>query len=503
MNETAAARRRKPAPEPVLALQNVYLKDCSYESPNGPRMEGNWNPQINLDLQTGSTALGRRGARGGADGDRVGEARRGNDVPGRGEAGGPVRDPQPLGETTPSARSALTARGCSFPMRAPRSSQLVSQGGFPQFLLPPVNFERSMPRNLSSPAQTDQLRGRGAVMHSRRSGRASRSPCSARAPGARRSPSSSRAAAAPCGCGAAMRAQLAAMARERRNARYLPGDAFPASLAVERELAAALARRARRAGRGAELGLRSLLSELAPYLSAEHAPGLGDQGIRAADSGCCRIRSHARCSAPSASGAVLSGPTFAREVGAGLPTAMTIASPDAAYAKQLAAELSSANFRAYTSTDILGVEIGGAVKNVLAVGAGLSDGLGFGANTRVALITRGLKEMTRLGVALGARAETFMGLAGLGDLVLTCTDDQSRNRRFGLLLASGLPRRGARRDRPGGGGLCRRAGDARRRRARAGGDAAVRMAYRVLYEGLAPQEAVRALMSRPIRAEEG
>ena len=103
----------------------------------------------------------------------------------------------------------------------------------------------------------------------------------------------------------------------------------------------------------------------------------------------------------------------------------------------LAQDLSSANFRAYTSTDITGVEVGGAVKNVLAVGAGLSDGLGFGANTRVALITRGLAEMMRLGVALGANRETFMGLAGLGDLVLTCTDDQSRNRRFGLLLAAG------------------------------------------------------------------
>src|SRR5256714_11302819 len=116
---------------------------------------------------------------------------------------------------------------------------------------------------------------------------------------------------------------------------------------------------------------------------------------------------------------------------------MTVASPDAAYARSLAHELSSANFRAYTSTDIMGVEIGGAVKNALAVGAGLSDGLGFGANTRVALITRGLREMTRLGVALGAQRDTFMGLAGLGDPVLTCTDDQSRNRRFGLLPAAG------------------------------------------------------------------
>ena len=135
--------------------------------------------------------------------------------------------------------------------------------------------------------------------------------------------------------------------------------------------------------------------------------------------------------------AVLSGPTFAREVGLGLPTAMTVASRDQDYALALARALSGRNFRAYASTDVVGVEVGGATKNVLAIGAGISDGLGFGANTRVALITRGLAEMMRLGVALGAEKDTFMGLAGLGDLVLTCTDDQSRNRRFGLALAAG------------------------------------------------------------------
>ena len=115
---------------------------------------------------------------------------------------------------------------------------------------------------------------------------------------------------------------------------------------------------------------------------------------------------------------------------------MTVASRDKAYALSLAQGLSGPNFRAYTSTDMIGVEVGGATKNVLAIGAGISDGLGFGANTRVALITRGLAEMMRLGVALGAEKDTFMGLAGLGDLVLTCTDDQSRNRRLGLMLAT-------------------------------------------------------------------
>jgi glycerol-3-phosphate dehydrogenase (NAD(P)+) len=136
-------------------------------------------------------------------------------------------------------------------------------------------------------------------------------------------------------------------------------------------------------------------------------------------------------------GAVLSGPTFAREVGLGLPTAMTVASTDGAFAQALAQRLSGPNFRAYMQSDIMGVEVGGAVKNVIAIGSGIADGMGFGANTRVALITRGLAEMMRLGVKLGAARETFMGLAGLGDLVLTCTDDQSRNRRLGLALGRG------------------------------------------------------------------
>jgi glycerol-3-phosphate dehydrogenase (NAD(P)+) len=136
-------------------------------------------------------------------------------------------------------------------------------------------------------------------------------------------------------------------------------------------------------------------------------------------------------------GAVLSGPTFAKEVGAGLPTAMTVASRDEHFAKELALKLTGPNFRAYTQTDIVGVEVGGAVKNVIAIGSGIADGMGYGANTRVALITRGLVEMVRLGVKLGAQRETFMGLAGLGDLVLTCTDDQSRNRRFGMALGRG------------------------------------------------------------------
>lgn len=135
--------------------------------------------------------------------------------------------------------------------------------------------------------------------------------------------------------------------------------------------------------------------------------------------------------------AVLSGPSFAREVAAGLPTAVTIAAADPAVAARFSSVFNNGSFRIYTHNDIVGVQVGGAVKNVMAIAAGIADGLGFGANTRAALITRGLTEIMRLGIAMGGRPETFMGLSGLGDLVLTCTDNQSRNRRFGLALAQG------------------------------------------------------------------
>ena len=135
--------------------------------------------------------------------------------------------------------------------------------------------------------------------------------------------------------------------------------------------------------------------------------------------------------------AAISGPTFAREVAAELPTAITIASPSPLFAMQLTEIFHSQHFRTYTSSDIIGVQVGGAVKNVLAIAAGIADGLGFGANTRAALITRGLHEIIRLGIRLGGQTDTFMGLAGLGDLILTCTDNQSRNRRFGLALGQG------------------------------------------------------------------
>jgi glycerol-3-phosphate dehydrogenase (NAD(P)+) len=201
-------------------------------------------------------------------------------------------------------------------------------------------------------------------------------------------------------------------------------------------------------------------------------------------------------------GAVVSGPTFAKEVGAGLPTAMTVASRDAAFATALATRLSGPSFRAYTQSDIVGVEVGGAVKNVIAIGSGIADGMGFGANTRVALITRGLAEMMRLGVKLGAARETFMGLAGLGDLVLTCTDDQSRNRRLGLALGRGQTLQEAQNgiQQVVEGVLASRAVCAVA--AHLSVDMPIcREIHRVMHEGKPVREAVQELMGREMRSE--
>jgi glycerol-3-phosphate dehydrogenase (NAD(P)+) len=229
--------------------------------------------------------------------------------------------------------------------------------------------------------------------------------------------------------------QLDEMRTARRNMRYLPYASFPESLQVAVDLEQAL-----NGARDALIAVpshafRATLEGIRPHLAPHTRIAWATKGFEIATG----LLPHqvVREVLGATPGAVLSGPTFAKEVGAGLPTAMTIASVDEQFAKDLAVSLSGPSFRAYTQTDIMGVEVGGAVKNVIAIGSGIADGMGFGANTRVALITRGLAEMMRLGVKLGALRETFMGLAGLGDLVLTCTDDQSRNRRFGMALGRG------------------------------------------------------------------
>ena len=197
--------------------------------------------------------------------------------------------------------------------------------------------------------------------------------------------------------------------------------------------------------------------------------------------------------------AVVSGPTFAAEVARGLPSALTVASSDADFAQRLARRMTTDTFRAYTSGDVPGVEVGGATKNVFAIGAGLCDGLDFGANTRVALITRGLAEMTRLGTKLHGKRETFMGLAGIGDLVLTCTDNLSRNRRFGLALARGTDAETALQEI---GQVVEGYFAARSvwevARAQDVDMPIVEQIYRVLYEDLSPHDAARELMQRPV-----
>ncbi|MCW5635996.1 MAG: NAD(P)-dependent glycerol-3-phosphate dehydrogenase [Rubrivivax sp.] len=233
-------------------------------------------------------------------------------------------------------------------------------------------------------------------------------------------------------------AQAAAMQRERRNTRYLPEVALPDALRVSADEAAALA--------FARDGLTILATPMAAlrerlaalpdarpmlWLSKGFEAGTGALGHEVARE---VARQHGR---EGMACGVLSGPSFALEVARGQPTALVAASADAALAAAAVQALHGETLRVYSSADIVGVEVGGAVKNVLAIAVGALDGMSLGQNARAALVTRGLAEMTRLGVALGAQPATFMGLSGLGDLVLTATGDLSRNRRVGMLLAQG------------------------------------------------------------------
>lgn len=290
------------------------------------------------------------------------------------------------------------------------------------------------------------------------------------------------------------------MARERRNARYLPDHLFPDRLEPVAEL---------------DVGLRD--TSLAVVAVPSHAlrdafgaivrAGCPSWVVWATkgfdpDTGGLAHEVARELLGPDVVLGVLSGPTFAGEIAAGLPAAVTLACTDEAAAGDLAQAFRSERLRVYTSTDVTGVEVGGAIKNVLAVAAGIADGLGFGANARAALVTRGLVELMRLGEALGGRRETFMGLAGLGDLLLTCTDDQSRNRRFGLLIGRGAGVAEAERE-------VGQVVEGRRAAAIAAGHAArlgiempiTAAVVRVLAGDVSPREAVSELLSRAPRPE--
>ena len=292
-------------------------------------------------------------------------------------------------------------------------------------------------------------------------------------------------------------AQAEALRADRENRRYLPGIALPASLAVsEASDLQALA-----AGHDLILiatpmaGLRGMLSQLqalarpVAWLCKGFEAGSGRLGHEIAAEVAPRLPAGA-----------LSGPSFAQEVARGQPTALVAASPRAEVRDALVAGFHNPSLRVYANEDLPGVEVGGAVKNVLAIATGLCDGLGLGLNARAALITRGLAEITRLGLALGARAETFMGLSGLGDLVLTATGDLSRNRQVGLLLAQGrtLAQAVESLGHVAEGVYCART--VVQRAGQLGVDMPIAAAVVALLDGqLAPSQAVAALMGRDAR----
>jgi glycerol-3-phosphate dehydrogenase (NAD(P)+) len=233
-------------------------------------------------------------------------------------------------------------------------------------------------------------------------------------------------------------AVVEAISRSHENTRYLPGVALPPALRATTDLATAL--------RGAGLVLVAVPSHafaetLRALAGQEPAPSGVAWATKGFEPGSGRFLHEvaAELLGPGVPLSVVTGPSFAREVALGLPTALTVHSDDEAFAQAVAQLLHGPSFRAYTGDDMRGAELGGAMKNVLAVATGVADGMDLGLNARAGLITRGLNEMLRLNHAMGGRPETLMGLAGLGDLVLTCTGDLSRNRRLGLALGRGKP----------------------------------------------------------------
>ena len=287
---------------------------------------------------------------------------------------------------------------------------------------------------------------------------------------------------------------------QRENTEYLPGFELAANISVQASLAAAIVDCEFLLIAIPSKGFRALLQELKPLLDDEAGLFWASKGFEI-DTGLL-LHQVIEQELPAHRYGVISGPTFATEIAQGLPAAIACAGNHEATTAAFAECLRGEHFRAYTTTDIIGVELGGALKNVLAIAVGVADGLGFGANTRAALMTRGLSEIMRLSTRLGAQQETMMGLAGLGDLILTCTDNQSRNRRFGLAIGQG--KTVARAEVEVGQtveGL---------RAARAIHHMAQQLqldlpiideVYRVLYENKNPQDAVRDLENRPQGSE--
>lgn len=291
------------------------------------------------------------------------------------------------------------------------------------------------------------------------------------------------------------------LAKARTNAEFLPGFEFPADLTLCPDLGELIRSHQTIMVAVPSHAFRATLVQCKPHLQPDPLISWITKGFETG-SGLLTHEVVADVLGENTRMALVSGPSFALEVADNLPTAVAVASPDLAQAEAFASDLHSPYFRTYPTQDIASVELGGALKNVLAIAAGIADGLGFGANTRAALITRGLAEMIRLGEAYGCRAESFLGLAGVGDLVLTCTDDKSRNRRLGLKLGQGQAMQQAI-DEIGqeveGLHAAREVHQISQRRQ-------IEMpiceqAYQVLYQGLPPAQAVENLLAREIRSE--
>lgn len=230
---------------------------------------------------------------------------------------------------------------------------------------------------------------------------------------------------------------IKAMSLSRTNERYLPGITFPKDLKLTASLEECVKASSNLLIVVPSNTFAAVLESIVPFLTKDHRLAWATKGIEGKNGEL--LSTVARRLVPKSMPlAALSGPTFAKELALGMPTAIAVAGTDPQFSSELCEIMHTPTFRIYESSDFIGLQLGGTVKNVIAIGAGLSDGLGFGANARTALITRGLAEMIRLGVAMGATERGFMGMSGLGDLILTCTDNQSRNRRFGYMLGQGV-----------------------------------------------------------------
>jgi glycerol-3-phosphate dehydrogenase (NAD(P)+) len=290
------------------------------------------------------------------------------------------------------------------------------------------------------------------------------------------------------------------MAAEGANSRYLPGIALPKSLGITSDLTQACAEADYLIAAVPTGGFRSLLRQLR---SGGHVRPL-IWLCKGFEAGTMQLPHQVVAEEwpDDALSGGLSGPSFALEVGRGLPTALTLVARDADFARRAAADLHSTTLRLYSNTDVVGVEVGGAVKNIIAIAAGVSDGLSFGLNARAALITRGLAEMTRLGVGLGGAMETFLGLSGVGDLILTCTGDLSRNRQVGLRLATGEGLEGILRALGHVAEGVTTAGEVNRLAQSMQVDMPItRTVQRMLSQELSPRQAVAALLNRELKDE--